>query len=50
MAERKAQYKNAGKDAEGSRRNRADHALSLRREKRDDVISKRRNIASPQEQ
>jgi hypothetical protein len=24
--------------------------LSLRREKRDDVISKRRNIASPQEQ
>lgn len=44
MAERSAQYKNQGKDAETLRKSRAEQAVSLRKEKREDILSKRRNI------
>lgn len=37
-------YKNVGKDSESLRRNRNDQLISIRKEKRDDVMSKRRNI------
>uniref|UniRef100_A0A915EC40 IBB domain-containing protein n=1 Tax=Ditylenchus dipsaci TaxID=166011 RepID=A0A915EC40_9BILA len=38
------QYKNAGKDAETLRKNRVDQVVMLRKEKRDDVMAKKRNI------
>jgi hypothetical protein len=50
MAERQLQYKNQGKDAESLRKTRAEQALTLRKEKREDNLSKRRNIPPPQEQ
>lgn len=42
--ERQAQYKNAGKDSESMRKNRIEQIVSIRKEKRDDIMSKRRNI------
>jgi hypothetical protein len=44
MAERQTQYKHAGKDSETLRKSRIEQAVTIRKEKRDDVISKRRNI------
>uniref|UniRef100_A0A915NMG2 Importin subunit alpha n=1 Tax=Meloidogyne floridensis TaxID=298350 RepID=A0A915NMG2_9BILA len=44
MAERQTQYKHAGKDSETLRKGRIEQAVTIRKEKRDDVISKRRNI------
>lgn len=44
MAERATQYKNIGKDVEALRKNRSEHVVSIRKEKRDDIMSKRRNI------
>lgn len=43
-----AQYKNVGKDSETLRKSRNDQIISIRKEKRDDIMSKRRNI--PQEE
>lgn len=44
MAERQSQYKNLGKDTEALRKSRVDNIVSLRKEKREDVMAKRRNI------
>jgi hypothetical protein len=44
MAERQTQYKNVGKDSEALRKNRIDQVVTIRKEKRDDIMSKRRNI------
>ena len=44
MAERQTQYKHAGKDSETLRKSRIEQTVTIRKEKRDDVISKRRNI------
>ena len=47
--ERQAQYKNAGKDSESMRKNRIEQIVSIRKEKRDDIMSKRRNIPTTDE-
>lgn len=39
-----AQYKNVGKDSESLRKSRNDQIISIRKEKREDIMSKRRNI------
>jgi hypothetical protein len=44
MAERQQQYKNQGKDSEALRKNRVDTTISLRKDKREEALSKRRNI------
>uniref|UniRef100_A0A7E4UX46 Importin subunit alpha n=1 Tax=Panagrellus redivivus TaxID=6233 RepID=A0A7E4UX46_PANRE len=44
MADRQAQYKNTGKDGDVLRRNRAEQTVSLRKDKREEALSKRRNI------
>jgi hypothetical protein len=47
MTTRSAQYKNEGKDLTSQRKNRVENALTLRKDKRDEIMAKRRNI--PQE-
>ncbi|KAI1712662.1 armadillo/beta-catenin-like repeat domain-containing protein [Ditylenchus destructor] len=49
MAERQTQYKNVGKDSEAMRKNRIDQTVSIRKEKREDIMSKRRNIPDHEE-
>jgi hypothetical protein len=44
MAERQTQYKYTGKDSEALRKNRIEQVVTIRKEKRDDIMSKRRNI------
>uniref|UniRef100_A0A915D876 Importin subunit alpha n=1 Tax=Ditylenchus dipsaci TaxID=166011 RepID=A0A915D876_9BILA len=44
MVDRQTQYKNVGKDSESLRKNRVEQIVSIRKEKRDDIMSKRRNI------
>ena len=44
MAERQTQYKYAGKDSEALRKNRIEQVVTIRKEKREDIMSKRRNI------
>lgn len=44
MAERQQQYKNQGKDSEALRKSRVDTTISLRKDKREEALSKRRNI------
>jgi len=46
MAERISQYKNQGKDSEALRKNRIDTTISLRKDKREEALSKRRNISA----
>lgn len=45
MSEHKARYKNAGLDSRELRRRREEESFQLRREKRDDVLNKRRSLA-----
>jgi hypothetical protein len=44
MSEHQSLFKNRGKDLENSRKTRTDNALSLRRDKREEIASKRRNF------
>uniref|UniRef100_A0A914EHY8 Importin subunit alpha n=1 Tax=Acrobeloides nanus TaxID=290746 RepID=A0A914EHY8_9BILA len=44
MAERLSQYKNVGKDSESLRKTRLDQTINLRKDKREETLSKRRNI------
>jgi hypothetical protein len=44
MTERQTQYKNVGKDSETLRKNRIEQTVAIRKEKREDVMAKRRNI------
>jgi hypothetical protein len=44
MAERQTQYKYTGKDSKALRKNRIEQVVTIRKEKRDDIMSKRRNI------
>ncbi len=46
MAERLSQYKNVGKDSESLRKTRLDQTINLRKDKREETLSKRRNIPS----
>lgn len=46
MADRHAQYKNQGKDSEALRKNRIDTTINLRKDKREEALSKRRNIGA----
>uniref|UniRef100_A0A183CCK3 Importin subunit alpha n=1 Tax=Globodera pallida TaxID=36090 RepID=A0A183CCK3_GLOPA len=43
-ANRQTQYKNIGKDVEALHKNRTEQLVSIRKKKRDDIMSKRRNI------
>uniref|UniRef100_A0A914VKV3 IBB domain-containing protein n=1 Tax=Plectus sambesii TaxID=2011161 RepID=A0A914VKV3_9BILA len=42
--QRKAQYKNQGKDQDSLRKNRLETSVNLRKDKREETLSKRRNI------
>uniref|UniRef100_A0A914HPP8 IBB domain-containing protein n=1 Tax=Globodera rostochiensis TaxID=31243 RepID=A0A914HPP8_GLORO len=44
MADRQTQFKNIGKDMEALRNNRTEQVVSIRKEKQDDIMFKRRNI------
>lgn len=44
MADRQTLYKNVGKDSETLRKNRIEQTVAIRKEKREDIMSKRRNI------
>nr|CAD2149538.1 unnamed protein product [Meloidogyne enterolobii] len=44
MAERQIQYKHAGEDSETLLKGHIEQAMTIRKEKRDDVILKRHNI------
>ncbi|MFH4980660.1 hypothetical protein AB6A40_007369 [Gnathostoma spinigerum] len=43
---RQTQYKNMGKDSDALRKNRVENIVSIRKDKRDETLSKRRNIPS----
>lgn len=45
MSDHRARYKNAGLDAKELRRRREEDSVQLRKQKRDDVLSKRRTLA-----
>lgn len=41
---RQTQYKNMGKDSEALRKSRVENIISIRKDKREETLSKRRNI------
>lgn len=47
MSDHRARYKNAGLDARELRRRREEDSVQLRKQKRDDVLSKRRTLQAP---
>ncbi|VDN60408.1 unnamed protein product [Dracunculus medinensis] len=46
MASRHVQYKNVGKDSEALRKSRFENIVNIRKDKREETLSKRRNIPS----
>uniref|UniRef100_A0A6G1S6S5 Importin subunit alpha n=1 Tax=Aceria tosichella TaxID=561515 RepID=A0A6G1S6S5_9ACAR len=47
MSDHRARYKNTGLDAKELRRRREENSIQLRKQKRDDVLSKRRTLGAP---
>lgn len=46
MASRHVQYKNVGKDSEALSKSRFENIVNIRKDKREETLSKRRNIPS----
>lgn len=50
MSDHRARYKNAGLDTKELRRRREENTIQLRRQKRDDLLTKRRTLAVPDDE